>query len=94
MGDRKRKRQFSKRDQSAAELEYFSQCILDNRAPEPSGEEGLADARIIEAMHPSIKGGRWVDVKPIPRKRRPALKQDIRHQPVQPVAHQSRLSLL
>lgn len=82
MGDRNRKRQFGKRDQFAAELEYFSQCILDDRAPEPSGEEGLADVRIIEAMHRSIKGGRWVDIKPIPRKRRPALKQDIRRPPV------------
>jgi glucose-fructose oxidoreductase len=82
LGDRKRKRQFSKRDQFAAELKYFSQCILDNRSPEPSGEEGLADVRIIEAMHRSIKGGRWVDIKPIPRKRRPALKQDIRRPPV------------
>jgi predicted dehydrogenase len=78
MGDRKRKRQFSKRDQFAAELEYFSQCILDDRTPEPSGEEGLADVRIIEAMHRSIKGGRWVDINPTSRRQRPSLKQDIR----------------
>jgi glucose-fructose oxidoreductase len=82
VGDRKRKRQFNKRDQFAAEIEYFSQCILDDRTPEPSGEEGLADVRIVEAMQRSINGGRWVDIKPIPRKRRPALKQDIRRPPV------------
>jgi predicted dehydrogenase len=55
IGERKRTRRFAKRDQFAAELEYFSQCILDNRTPEPGGAEGLADVRIIEAMHRSIK---------------------------------------
>lgn len=82
IGDRKHKRQFSKRDQFAAELEYFSQCILDNRTPEPSGEEGLVDVRIIEAMLRSIKGGRWVDISPTSRRQRPSLKQDIRRPPV------------
>jgi glucose-fructose oxidoreductase len=78
IGDRKRKRQFGKHDQFAAELQYFSQCILDDRAPEPSGEAGLADVRIIEAMHRSIKGGRWIDIKPTQRNQRPTLSQDIR----------------
>ena len=62
MGERKRTRRFAKRDQFAAELQYFSQCILDNRTPEPGGAEGLADVRIIEAMHRSIKSGRWVEL--------------------------------
>jgi predicted dehydrogenase len=55
-------RRFGKRDQFAAELEYFSQCILDDRTPEPSGAEGLADVMIIEAMHRSINIGRWIAV--------------------------------
>jgi predicted dehydrogenase len=62
LGKRTRTRRFAKRDQFAAELEYFSQCILDNRAPEPGGAEGLADLRAIEAMHRSIESGRWVNV--------------------------------
>jgi glucose-fructose oxidoreductase len=82
IGGRERKRHFSKRDQFAAQLQYFSQCILDDRAPEPSGEEGLADVRIIEAMQRSIKSGRWVDTRPAPRSRRPTLKQEIRRPPV------------
>jgi hypothetical protein len=35
-------RVFPKGDQFAAELVYFSDCILNNREPEPSGAEGLA----------------------------------------------------
>lgn len=82
IGEREQTRQFGKRDQFAAELEYFSQCILDNRTPEPSGAEGLADVRIIEAMHRSIRSGRWVEVKMSARKRRPTVKQNIRRPPV------------
>jgi predicted dehydrogenase len=36
---------FAKRDQFAAEIDYFSNCILKDRKPEPSGLEGLADVR-------------------------------------------------
>jgi predicted dehydrogenase len=82
VGERERTRRFVKRDQFAAELEYFSQCILDDRTPEPSGAEGLADVRIIEAMHRSIKSGRWVSVTSAVRKRRPTLRQNIRRPPV------------
>jgi predicted dehydrogenase len=81
-GDRDRTRQFGKRDQFAAELDYFSQCILDDRQPEPAGPEGLADVRIIEAMQRSIKSGRWVDISMPIRKKRPTQKQNIRRPPV------------
>jgi predicted dehydrogenase len=37
-------------DQFAPELVHFSQCILEDRDPEPAGEEGLADVRILEAI--------------------------------------------
>ncbi len=46
---------FPRSDQFAPELLYFSDCILNNREPEPSGKEGLADVRIIQAMHESIE---------------------------------------
>lgn len=80
IGERSRTRRFAKRDQFAAELEHFSQCILDDRAPEPSGMEGLADVRIIEAMHRSIKTGRWMEVEMPPRGRR--TKRSIHRPPV------------
>src|SRR5215471_15211485 len=49
-GGRTIKRTFPKRDQFAPELIYFSDCILHNRKPEPSGLEGLADVRVIRAI--------------------------------------------
>lgn len=78
IGERSRTKQFSKSDQFAPELLYFSDCILKSREPEPSGEEGLVDVRIIEAMNQSISTGRWVPIKAKQRSRRPTLRQDIR----------------
>ena len=53
-----RKRTFRKRDQFAPELIYFSDCITGNKDPEPSGTEGLADVRIIEALYRSARSGK------------------------------------
>ena len=50
-------RHFTKRDQVAAEIEYFSRCVLDGREPEPSGQEGLADVRVIRALMESPHEG-------------------------------------
>jgi predicted dehydrogenase len=41
--EKKQRRTYEKRDQFGAELLYFSDCVLNNRKPKPSGEEGLAD---------------------------------------------------
>ncbi|HEY6924306.1 MAG TPA: Gfo/Idh/MocA family oxidoreductase, partial [Steroidobacteraceae bacterium] len=75
IGGREQKRQTGKHDQFAAELLYFSDCILQDRKPGPSGAEGLADVRVIEAMQKSIKTGRWVDVKVAKPIRRPTMRQ-------------------
>jgi predicted dehydrogenase len=82
IGERERNREFAKSDQFAAELLYFSDCILNDRMPETSGEEGLADVRVIEGMLRSIKNGRWISVRITPRKRRPTIRQAIRRPPV------------
>jgi predicted dehydrogenase len=82
IGARDRNKKFAKSDQFAAELLYFSDCILNDRNPESSGEEGLADVRIIEGMLRSIKSGRWVSVRVPPRKQRPTIRQVIRRPPV------------
>ena len=55
IGDRTTHRKFPKADQFAPELLHFSGCILENREPEPSGKEGLADVRIVRAIHRSIQ---------------------------------------
>lgn len=71
---------FKAGDQFAAELEYFSNCVLRNREPEPSGDEGLIDVRIIEALMKSIATGKPVSLShKLPRKvRRPTRVQEIR----------------
>jgi predicted dehydrogenase len=71
-------RTFTKRDQIAAEIEYFATCIRDGRDPEPGGWEGLADVRIIQAILQSARFGRAVPIDPIAQPRRPDLGQEIR----------------
>ena len=72
------KKSFGKRDQFAPELLYFSDCVLNDTQPEPSGEEGLTDVRIIEGMNRSMSSGKWVALKARQRTHRPTLRQEIR----------------
>jgi predicted dehydrogenase len=53
-----------KRDQFAPELIHFSGCVLCGDEPRPSGFEGLADIRIIEAIQVSIATGEAVALAP------------------------------
>jgi predicted dehydrogenase len=75
---RTRTRTFARRDQAAAELVYFSNCILTGEPPEPSGTEGLADLRVIRALRRSAQTGKAIPLAPFPRKERPTPKQRIR----------------
>jgi predicted dehydrogenase len=65
------RRRFPKRDQFAAELLHFSDCILQDRQPEPSATEGLADVRVIEALYRSAEEGVPVELSPFERRRHP-----------------------
>ena len=76
-------RRFAKRDQFAPELLYFSDCLLTNRDPEPSAEEGLADVRVIRALYQSIATGDAVELAPCQRRERPSLEQEIRRPPIE-----------
>jgi glucose-fructose oxidoreductase len=80
VGGRVKTRTFPKRDQFAAELAYFSDCILKNKEPEPSGLEGLADIRIVQAIYESARLKEAVSIAPVPSKKRPNLQQEI-HRP-------------
>ncbi len=42
----------------AAEMEHFSECILNDRDPRTPGEEGLADMKIMAAILESAASGR------------------------------------
>lgn len=78
-----RRRTFSKGDQFAPELIYFSNCILKNKMPVPSGMEGVADVRIIEALYRSAKSGRSVKIAPVRQAQRPSAKHTIRRPPIE-----------
>jgi predicted dehydrogenase len=64
-------------DQFAAEIIYFSDCLLHDKDPEPSGEEGLADIRIIRAINQSAQTGMPVQLGEFKRQHRPGLQQVI-----------------
>lgn len=67
-----RERTFEKHDQFGAQLLYFSQCILEDRDPEPDGLSGLADVHIVRAVHASaVRGGAPVSLLPVRQNRRP-----------------------
>ncbi len=63
---------YAKRDQFAPELVHFSRCILDDIEPEPNGEEGLCDVRILQAIVKSSETGKVVRLAPFDRKERPS----------------------
>ena len=71
------RKRIGKRDQFAAELLYFSDCVLKNREPEPSGEEGMQDVRIVQALYESAETGKAVAIPPFARTRRPNSNQRI-----------------
>jgi glucose-fructose oxidoreductase len=75
---KKTRKQIGRRDQFASELLHFSDCILKNRQPEPSGEEGLQDVRIVEALYRSATTGKTVALPAYKDTKRPSTRQLIR----------------
>ena len=71
------RKRIGKRDQFAPQLLYFSDCILNNREPEPSGEEGLQDVRIVEALYQSARTGKAVPIPAFRKTKRPSGRQRI-----------------
>ncbi len=80
-GGRSKARTFARRDQFAAELLEFSDCVLAAREPEPSGREGLADVRVIRALLRSADTGRPVALPAFERWKRPGSEQEIHRPP-------------
>jgi predicted dehydrogenase len=79
-GGKSSSKRFPKHDQFAAEIVYFSDCILQDKEPEPSGMEGLADVRIVRAIYESARTGRFIELSDFPDKQRPTMRQEI-HRP-------------
>jgi len=64
VGDSTTRKRGKRVDQFAAELLYFSDCILEDREPEPSAEEGAWDLRIIDALRESARTGAPISLRP------------------------------
>lgn len=83
-GGQTEERTFPARDQFAPELLYFSRCILEGAAPEPDGEEGLCDVRVLVALRESARQGHPVSLPPFERRRRPDPGQVLTRPPAEP----------
>lgn len=82
VGERSCQVEFPERDQVAPEILHFSECILEDRRPEPSGREGLADVRVIRALHRSAAERRAIRLEPVEQEERPDLDQARQEPPV------------
>jgi predicted dehydrogenase len=78
-----RERRGKRKDPLAPEISHFSSCILEDRTPQPSGEEGLADIRVLEAIVKSAATREVVQLAPRERGQRRARKPIARPRPVQ-----------
>ena len=70
IGDSKSHQSFKNTDQFGGELRYFSECIIEGRDPEPDGEEGYADVRVLEGIVRALKSGRSEALPPFSRTKR------------------------
>jgi glucose-fructose oxidoreductase len=80
---KERKQSFAKTDQFAPELLHFSDCVQTGKEPRPSGREGLADVRVIEAVMESARTGKPVSLREFAPGPRPEPRQEIRRPAIQ-----------
>jgi predicted dehydrogenase len=66
---------FKTTDHFGGELKYFSECILEDHNPEPDGQEGMLDVRVLAAIEESLKTGQTVKLAPFHRSKRPNPRQ-------------------
>jgi len=86
VGDKTTVQTFPRRDQFAPELLHFSDCILNDVEPGPSGEEGLADVRVVRAIFRAAETGKAVVLTPFSRSSRPSPAQEMHAPAVDPPA--------
>lgn len=88
VGGKSQLRKFKGGDQFGPVIDYFSDCVIRGREPEPSGVEGLSDVRIIEAIYRSISLGRSVE---LPASEEPARRPDLALRDRRPAVRKRRL---
>jgi glucose-fructose oxidoreductase len=74
-GGKTKTRRFKRRDQVAPELDEFAACIREDRDPQPSGREGLADLRVLEAIDAAVRHGSRIAIERVYPERRPGIRQ-------------------
>ena len=84
VGEKESEKTYGRSDHFGGETKYFSDCVLDDKHPEPDGEEGLADVLVIKAIEESLETGKAVAVKPLVRKQWPTRAQIMKLSPVKP----------
>jgi len=75
IGGEEKDHSFPEVDHFAGETDYFSQCIIDNVFPEPDGDEGLRDVRVILAIKESLEKRTTVKLEPLESRRHPTEEQ-------------------
>ena len=70
IGESKSAKSFKNTDHFGGELKYFSDCILNGTEPEPDGEEGYADVRVIEGILAALRSGKPQTLEPFTRSKR------------------------
>ena len=70
VGEKKSQKSFKNTDHFGGEMKYFSDCILNDKDPEPDGEEGYADVRILEGILRALKSGKPEKLEPFTRIKR------------------------
>ncbi len=70
VGEEKSHQNFKNTDHFGGEMKYFSNCILQGEDPEPDGEEGLLDVRVVEAIARALETGATQKLEPVRRSKR------------------------
>jgi predicted dehydrogenase len=70
IGEKKDSKSFKNTDHFGGEMKYFSNCILNGMTPEPDGEEGFADVRVLEGILTALETGQAVKLEPFGRSKR------------------------
>lgn len=82
IGDTVRNKKGRRRDQFAAEISYFSDCILNDKDPEPSADEGCWDVGVVSALYQSAETGKPVKMPHFEPEEEPVRTQGQNHPPV------------
>lgn len=75
IGGETKEHQAAASDQFAPEITTFADAVLRGQEPEPSGLEGLADLRVVEAILESARTRRAVRLEPFLKSQRPTRAQ-------------------